>query len=463
MLELFEYQKKNVQNMTKMKRCILADPMGLGKTISTIATIDYLKLKKILIVAPAALLSNWRSEILKFSSLTLSDDCVIVKGNKTQRQEILKEDYRIYIINKEMLQMQDVKYLNKNGKEVKKKVQKYPDLDKDWDCIIIDEYHHFRNHKTKMFVGLKHLTSEYLFGLTGTPMKKSPDNFFALLNIIDKANFSSYWNFVNDCLVVRQGLFGQSEIVGIKDIVLFEAMLKKYMIKNNRNECDLPPKTYKNIFIDLPEDVITIYVKILKEMIYECKQLPKDSPDYLKRLSNSLEQTIRLQQLCLHPALLGLQDESVKVKEILEILEQTDGQVVIISKFKKFLRLLSNELLINGHTHILYTGDLSQHERDIKLKEFQDGKKRVFLGTLAISAEGLNLQNAQTLIMTDKSWLPTDNEQVEARIYRTGQTKNTLIINLICKGTIEEYIEQVTQDRGKIINEVMLLKEYLGV
>jgi SNF2 family DNA or RNA helicase len=172
---------------------------------------------------------------------------------------------------------------------------------------------------------------------------------------------------------------------------------------------------------------------------------------------------IRLRQLCLSPVILGGPDKSVKTEALLEILDEaieSGEKVVVFSWFKDYVKLLSQVLDKQKIRHVVMHGDTSDVARDQAKRQFRDDPDtKVFLSTIKTGGEGLNLQNASVLVFTDKSWVPGDNEQAEDRIHREGQTKNPLIISLVCKDTIEEDMETVLQNKERITSEAMAIEK----
>lgn len=466
--KLYKFQDKDINELIRKERFINANYMGLGKTVESIVLADRVEAKKILIVCRSDLISQWAKEIQKFS---INPKGLKISGNRKTREHLLKtginsNDIRWIIINKEMLQVKKVKKLNRNGVEVIKTVNQYSIIeDTLWDIIYVDEFHDFRSRGTLMSKGLSKLKTKYFFGLTGTPMPKSPEDIWNLLYLINPDEFSSYWNFVDTYFITRTGFFSKKEIVGVKDKNVFEEMLKRYMIRNLRNETDLPEKIEKNILLDLTEEAKLLYKDIKKDMQYTMKNLSESDPDYLKRIGTALEQSLKLQFLCLTPKILDDNCEyGTKIDEVIRICKEVDGQIVLVSKYKKFLYLLQKALDENKITNIIYNGDFNKEQREKKLTEFQKSNKiKILIGTIQTIGTGLNLQNAQTLIFADKSFIPEENNQVISRIYRTGQVNKTLIISLICANTIEEYIEDVLSNRIDAINEALMLKNYINL
>jgi SNF2 family DNA or RNA helicase len=186
-------------------------------------------------------------------------------------------------------------------------------------------------------------------------------------------------------------------------------------------------------------------------MIVECG-------DEFHKSGTVLEQIIRLRQICLDPRILpevGIDKPGVKTEALLNIIESSDNQIVIFSSYKTYANLIAAELKKRKISYELLTGDTKQSVRVGQLKRFQEGKSKIFLGTIKAGGVGLNLQCASTLIFTDKDYSPAINEQSEARIHRIGQKNAAEIITLYTKDTVDELMEEMLEARGAMINGII--------
>lgn len=392
--------------------------------------------KKILVLCPKALIYGWKSEIERFATNTKTTE---ITGTAAQKRKAWKVNANWYITNHETLLQ----------------LEKYPEFNKQWDLIVSDEFHNYMNRKAKKTLALKKLKSDYFLGLTGTPILTKPDQLWSQLNIIAPKSFKSYWKWTDEYCKKKTNPFSQYTpiIDGVLNEEQFKGMLAPYFIRRTKEEVltDLPDKIIKKIPLKLNKEQDKLYKQMKKEMVIEYGE-------EFHKSGTVLEQIIRLRQICLDPRILpevGVDKPGVKTEAILNIVESSDNQIVIFTSYKTYANLIAAELKKKKITYELLTGDTKQKDRVGQLKRFQEGKSRIFLGTIKAGGVGLNLQCASTLIFADKDYSPAINEQSEARIHRIGQKNAAEIVTLYTTGTVDELMEKMLEERGAMINGVI--------
>ena len=435
---LYNYQTVDVKFMKEAQRVINANDMGLGKTVEAIATIKELRCAKILCVVPKQVMYNWAKEIRKWDV----DDINIVDGTAEERQEKLKRDAKYTLVNYYMIRQKDGR-------------SKFPSLFKtEWDAIIFDEAHRLKNRKAQQSKGAKRLKAKYKIMLTGSPMPNHPHELWHLLHILYPERFSSYWQFVERFCTTEESYFSRTPIItGVKNKEKLQRILVPIMIRREKDEVlDLPPKTYQTIELHLEGQQKKLYQQMERDLVAWINGEPH-------KVATDLGKMLRLRQLCLTPALIGGPAESVKTNALINLLEDTSHKVVVFSWFKEYIKHLEEVLTDKGFKVVSVHGDKSAKQRHQAEEQFwNDSDTSVFLGTIRAAGEGMNLQCAPTLIFTDKDWVPKVNRQVEARVYRHGQKRNTNIISLICANTIEEDMELAIMRKEDIIDSVLAME-----
>lgn len=432
---LFPYQTVDVEFITEGKRTIEASEMGLGKSACGVATANELEANQVLVVAPKSVIYNWESEIKKWAN---KKDTIIVDGTKSKRKKLLKKEATFKIINYAMLRNNKYPYL----------------FDRKWDLVIFDEAHRLKGRNTAQSKGARQLTANYLTMLTGSPIPNHPHELWHLLHILYPRRFSSYWQFVDRFCVTEENFFSPTpDIVGVKNEKYLKEILTPIMIRNEKKDVldDLPPKTYKNIELELDKKQKRIYTEMEEDMLTFIN-------DEAHKISNSLGKLIRLQQLTLSPKILDSEYKGigVKTKALLDLLEDTDKKVVVFSWFKSYIKILEETLNSKGYKTAVVHGEKSTEERKKAEKDFwEDKETRIFLGTIGAAGEGMNLQTTDLLVFMDKSWTPAQNRQAEDRIHRVGQEGNATIISFIAKNTIDVDKEITLQQKEQVINKVM--------
>ncbi|QQO90087.1 putative global transcription activator [Bacillus phage BSTP8] len=444
--KLRKYQRVDVALMQKMKRLILGNEPGTGKTLESIAYCDLIEAKKILIVASKSLLGSWASEIEKWSSepdyKIIPVDTTYKKKEKTNAN--LNEDHRFNIINYEMLR-------DRKG---------FPKLwSTKWDVVICDEAHRLKGRKSKQTDGASQLKTDSLILATGTWITNNHHEVFQLLQLLDPKRFTSYWQFVDRFCKTENNYFNEhaKDIVGTKNMKAYRYMMNPYLIQRKKKDVltELPPVIHKQIPIEMTAYQNKHYKELFEDMMtmFENEELVV-SP-------NVVSKYMRLRQVLLTPALLGGKDSTNKTDAVLDIIENTDDQIVVFSWFKGYIKHLETILTKKDISFRSIHGDIDSESRTKAADDFRNGKVKVMLGTIKAMSEGLNLQTASTMIFTDKSYVPADNEQAIARIDRLGQKRSPIIYHLKTVGTVEEMIDETLAKKQDIIDEASAIEEII--
>ncbi|WNO30022.1 superfamily II DNA/RNA helicase, SNF2 family [Oceanotoga phage vB_OteS-UFV02] len=443
----YDFQTVDTAMMARIPNPINANDMGLGKTIEIIGYINTFKPKKTLIVVPASLKYNWESELEKWCNLSY----VGTNYNEAKkRHKALEENKSVYVVNYEMLD-----------------VVKYPELFKiTWDLVVCDEAHKLKNLQTKWSRHLtgnkrgakyevKKLPRKKTILMTGTPLANNPLELFSLLHIQNPMEVSNRDMFVQNFCETAFNPFGREPlVVGVKNAEALHKMIAKYMFRRTKeDELDLPEKIYQNIEIKLSKDQEKLYKKLVKDYFLE-----KKDQDYLE-VNSGMELALRLRQLSLDPRILGLEGKSNKTQTIIELVQDTNQQVVIFTSFKTYANLLKEEFDKAKVKVSMYTGDTKHADRRKSIDDFQKGNTQVFLSTITAGGVGLNLQNANIVLFADKPYSPHLVKQAEDRCYRNGQKNKVTIISVINRGTVEDDIEYILYDKQNIIDQVIVERE----
>lgn len=446
---LYPFQTADVHYLITAKRCINANEVGVGKTIELIAACDELVAKHILIVSPKSLMYMWHDEFRNrsFGDISVCDEKSSYKKNEKIRAK-LNANARIHIVNYAMLDE-----------------KKWPEIyAKKWDVIICDEAHWLKNHKSQRSKSMAKLKSEYLWLATGTPDPNGDvGEIFGLLHILDPKRFNAYWPFVDRYADVMEEDIGydrekkrvltNKKIVGLNPMrkEAFHRLLIPYMLRRTKSEVhkELPAIIPKTIPIEMTSYERKLYDSLFEDMIAQLEQ------DQWIVTQNVLDRNSKLRQLVLSPALVGGKDESSKTEALLELIENTPGQIIVFSYFKKYIKYLEEVFQQKKIKALQISSDMSPAEiRGAEVAFQSDPSNKVIYGTIRKMGEGLNLQNAQALIFTDKSYVPKDNIQAVARIHRPGLTTNPLVYTLHTQDSLDDLIEKVLEEKQSSINEI---------
>jgi len=420
-LELLPYQLDGIAFAAGAGRAILADDMGLGKTIQGIGMAELLAreagIRKVLIVCPASVKSQWRSEILRFSQR----DCQIVLGGAAERAAQYENECFFTVCNYEQV-LRDILAIER----VK------------WDLIVLDEGQRIKNWEAKTTQTMKSLRSPFALVLSGTPLENRLDDLFSVVEFIDDRRLGPAFRFYNRHRVTDE----KGKVLGYKDLDLLRESLKPVLLRRTRSAVmkDLPPRTTEIVRIaptaeqlDIDQAQMQIVSTIVrKKYISEMDLLRLQKALLLARMN--ADSTYLVDK---HAP--GFSSKLDRLEELFEELAAEEARkIVLFSEWTTMLTLIERRIKRFNLDLVRLDGSVPQKKRQQLVQQFQrDQACRLFLTTNAGST-GLNLQAANTVVNVDLPWNPAMLEQRIARAHRMGQKNPVQVYLLVTEETIEE-------------------------
>jgi SNF2 family DNA or RNA helicase len=465
--------------------CILADSMGLGKTLSTLTLLYTLTkknasytsgIKKGIIICPATLIENWESEVYKWFGNKLA--CTVCIGNKNAKtkkiEQFIKTNIPLLIISYE------------------KFADFFSSLNKVCDIIVLDEGHKLKNHTAQKYQAIDGVRCLKRIILTGTPLQNYIREFFNCINLVNRNILGTWESFRTRYanVILKSQEPDAPEIVKICAAEVSEKLwdtTQKFMLRRTGDvvKHGLPPKHEYIVFLKiLPlqetlylsflhssivdeviqygfnEDIlalITILRKIINhpDLVYftepKSQAIKKDwiiamnlfPPDY-KSLSTRLEFSPKMQF----------------VMELTEQCQKNSEKLIVVSNFTKTLDIIEKYYKFSKYQFIRLDGKTPTDKRFAIVKSFNEHyQSTVMLLSSKTGGCGLNLIGASRLIMFDADWNPSNDKQAMARIWREGQKKDVHVYRLISLGTIEEKIFQRQTSKEKLSLHVIDAKK----
>lgn len=417
----------------------LADDMGLGKTIQVLAFLEKLrKMNKdahVLLVVPASLLGNWQKETEKFAP-DMTFRILHGSSSKTDGNDI-KDNSFLTITTYGMVARL----------ETLEKIQ--------WDCLILDEAQAIKNPLTKQTKRVKALHSKMRIAMTGTPIENDLTNLWSLFDFLNKGLLGSSTEFHDYCKRLEDNPEGYAKL---------KAMIAPFLLRRVKTDktiiSDLPDKLEQIDYVGLSKKQTVLYRKYVAELAEKLEKL-----DGMKRRGLVLASLTKLKQICNHPdQYLGQMAydprESGKfemLREVCETIYQKRERVLVFTQFKEITGYLDGFLadIFGCHGYVLHGGTPVAKRNEI-VEAFQ-GEKYVPYIVLSVKAggTGLNLTNANHVIHFDRWWNPAVENQATDRAYRIGQKNNVLVHKLVCKGTIEEKIDEMIESKKELASNVI--------
>lgn len=472
--KLRDYQKEGIKFMYECISgirnpnefgCILADSMGLGKTLTTLALIYTLIrkdapypsfIKKVLIITPATLVENWGNEINKWFNKKFNYKLYDSKNKQKQSlvNDFIKGYNQVLIISYDSLN-------NLKGK-----------LDKVCDLIVCDEAHRLKNHNTISYKTIDRIQTKRKIILTGTPLQNYVQEFYNCVNLVNNRVLGSWnvfkENYVNPIMKAQNEECDdeEKEEARSKSIEIWKRT-EKFILRRTCEliSCDLPPRHEYLVFLPLLPLQDELYRSYLTTDIADKLEYSKDifslitalkkianHPDLIFKRGSSENSLIKEYEkaLKLFPEdYLRYKDRkefSNKFKFVIELVSlsiENNEKIILASYWKKILDLLENALKLESFKYFRLDGSSTVSGRLSTINEFNESKEPgVLLLSCKAGGTGLNIIGASRMVIIDADWNPKNDQQAMARIWRSGQKKEVHIYRLVSYGTIEEKIYQ---------------------
>jgi len=418
---------------------ILADEMGLGKTIQSIAFMECCKDQdsKFLIICPSSVVYNWKSEIERFSE-NLS--VLIIDGTKSKRIELLNsiKEYDILITSYSIM---------RNDYEL------YEDMC--FNSIIIDEAQNIKNQNSQNAFSVKNLKSKSKFALTGTPLENSLGELWSIFDFVLPSYLGKYASFKSK---YEMPIVSDKNENMLKDLV---TKINPFILRRLKKDVttELPEKIESNFIVELSNDQKKLYAAYVKSIKNEIDDTIREV-GIRKSQIKILAGLTRLRQLCCDPStfIRDYDGENNKMDALIELIDeniQSDHKILVFSQFTTVLKNISEKLLKNRISHKYLDGSTKSSERLELVNDFNSGSDRVFLISLKAGGTGLNLTGADVVIHYDPWWNPAVENQATDRAHRIGQENTVQVVKIITKGTIEEKILKLQEQKKNMIENVL--------
>ena len=444
--ELRPYQKDGVKWMkylydNSMGGC-LADDMGLGKTIQTIALLASVYAKgqtlPTLVVMPKSLIFNWTSELSRFApQLSL---CAYYG---TQREIGDISSHQVVLTSYGM---------------VRSDIEKLRDID--FHMVILDESQNIRNVSAQMTQAVLMLKAEKRFALSGTPVENNLSELYSLFRFLNPAMFGTMQEFSDRYA---------TPIHKDSDTEILEELRRKiypFLLRRTKGEVlrDLPERIDQKIYVDMSPQHASFYEqrrRYFSETIHQGiaeNGIGKSQLVILQALSE-------LRRIASIPE--SMSDRAVassKIPVLMESLEEAVAnrhKCVVFFNFIAGIEIVGEMLESSGIGYAVMTG--ATQDRESVVRCFQsDESCRVLLMTLKTGGVGLNLTAADTVYIFEPWWNKAEEEQAIGRLHRIGQKSTVMTFSIITRGTIEEKIALLQDQKSQLVDALISSDGRLG-
>jgi non-specific serine/threonine protein kinase len=425
----------------------LADDMGLGKTIQILSLLLVLRKQNrdqqqpSLLVAPASLLANWASELERFAP---SLNALIAHPSAMPAADLMTLAPG---------RLQDVDLV----------ITSYGSLlripwiaDASWRLVVIDEAQAIKNPDAKQTRIAKKLKAQAKFALTGTPVENRIGDLWSIFDFMNPGLLGTSKEFSN--FVKRLEGRTHNPYAPLRELV------RPYILRRLKTDktviADLPEKTEVTAFCQLSRKQAALYKQAVEELAEAL-----NGADGIRRKGLVLSFLMRFKQICNHPSQwLGdgawSEEDSGKwarLRDIGEVIAAKQEKALIFTQFREMTAPLAAFLgSIFGRAGLVLHGETEVKKRRDLVRRFQEEEAvPFFVLSLKAGGAGLNLTAASHVVHFDRWWNPAVENQATDRAFRIGQSKNVLVHKFVCRGTVEEKIDQMIESKRQLSKDLL--------
>jgi SNF2 family DNA or RNA helicase len=405
---------------------ILADDMGMGKSLESIAFLSTITEEApILIVSPKSVLYNWEAEL----SLWLpSKKKTVLSGEKAGREATirsLQKNNDVYITSYDSLRNDLPLYEGKH-----------------FSLVILDEGQYIKNAMAEKSKAVKSIDASSRFALTGTPIENSYSDLWSIFDFLMPGYLGSYESF-------------QKEYIKEDHSPRLRKLVAPFLLRRKKEDFlkDLPKKSVSVITLDMDEEERKLYDATLLEAKALLSRGEKGVPIFAL--------LTKLREICMDSSSFfeKMPPVSAKLGYVLDALEEAveEGhKVLLFSSFTKVLdhlRYLLDEEQIPSYS---ITGDTPASLR-LKIADSFNHRDevKILLVSLKAGGTGLNLFGADTVYHLDPWWNLASEEQATDRAYRIGQKRPVSVYKLVCHDSIEEKVLLLQEKKKSLYRSVI--------
>jgi non-specific serine/threonine protein kinase len=426
----------------------LADDMGLGKTIQVLAL--FLANRQAsggtpsLLVLPASLLGNWKAEFARFAP-TLR--VLFLHPSETPKEEL----ERIATSPHKALHQTDV-VATTYGMLLR---QEWLTAWR-WHLAVLDEAQAIKNPAASQTKAVKKVQASARIALTGTPVENRLSDLWSIFDFICPGLLGSPAKF--KAFAKRLNERSDQRYAPLRDLV--QPYILRRLKTDRRIIDDLPAKVEVPAYCGLSKRQAALYGKLVRELSERL-----ENSDGMRRRGTVLAYLMRFKQLCNHPSqLLGdggyaAEDSGkfARLRELCEEIASRQEKALIFTQFREMTEPLAEFLTqVFGRAGLVLHGNTTVKRRQTLVDQFQrDDGPPYFILSLKAGGTGLNLTAACHVIHFDRWWNPAVENQATDRAFRIGQRRSVLVHKFICRGTVEERIDALIDEKRQLAHDLL--------
>lgn len=502
---LYPFQRAGVEFLLTAGSALLADEMGTGKTVQILTAlraqhtlargdVNYVDTLPALIICPNSVKFHWLRHVMEW--FPEASPYLVEGGAAARRRELAAaqhDPYAVVIINIETLRLFsrlapygsvklkrcrecDPKYGDESLKASTCHVHAKELNEFEFLSLVLDEAHRVKDPHSQQTRAAWAISAQESIqtriAATGTPIVQNPADLWSIMHIVAPEEYPVRSPFLDRYCLMSWNAHGGLDVVGTRPDTRqelfsfldprFRRMLKAQVLP------DLPPKVRQVRWVDMEASQGRMYRELHDQLF---TRTPEGE---LFIAPTNLVKATRLVQLASSSVsvekpdpddpgswVITLKNPSPKLDALEEVLDELgETRCVIAAEHRQLIELASSRLAKLGTPHLLITGEVSTHDRDVALTALNEGRIRCLLFTVKAGGVGLDMSSVDTLINLQRSWSLADAKQTEDRVHRIGSERHEVvrIIDIITRNTIEEdqidrlyeklqRLDEITRDR----------------
>jgi SNF2 family DNA or RNA helicase len=442
----FDYQVQAAQTaLRRMRgRAILADEVGLGKTIEARIVLSELRMRRLatrtLVVTPAGLVEQWREELERKFGLP-----TVIAQRTGWEQPAGTSEAAVVLASLAAARRDPLKSMLVTG---------------EWDAVIIDEAHRVRGTRTASGKLARELRSRYLLLLTATPVENRLQDLYEMVSLVAPGLLGTAAQFR-----ARHGAGTSDPTQRPKNADALRARTREVMIRHRRSEVALmlPQRLAETVPVEPGVEEAGLYADITSRLRTE----GRDAHPTTRLTQRSLARLAGSSPAAAAPTLakIGWTDLAEQARSVTTSAKATalrdklaghlarGEKVLVFTGFRHTLDSLASQVAAAGIPAATYHGSLPRAEKEAAIKAFRDDVP-VLLSTES-AGEGRNLQFCHVMVNVDLPWNPMQIEQRVGRLHRVGQEQDVVVSNLVARGTIEQRVLRVLEAKINLFELVV--------
>jgi SNF2 family DNA or RNA helicase len=411
----FPFQLDGMAFLVPRHGAVLADEMGLGKSMQAISSLRLLirsgEARRVLVVCPKGLVSNWTRELADWAPELL---VAVIEGDPQRRRwQWSLEDVPVKVANYEAV-VRDRDLVAELGLE--------------FDLVVLDEAQRIKNRTSNTSEAVRALRRKRSWALTGTPVENRAEDLVSLFEFVAPGH-------LNDRMPPRA----------------LGAAAADHVLRRTKDKVlkDMPPRMNRDERIELSPEQRETYRRAEEEGVLRLSALGQEAT-----IQSVFELVLRLKQICNFDTATGESAKLDCLEAELEEIQASGKKSLVFSQWVETLGRLKNRLARFGA--IEYHGGMSTAARDEAIRRFKHDKQHsVLLLSYGAGAVGLNLQFSQYVFLFDRWWNPAIEDQAINRAHRIGAAGAVTVTRYLSADTIEERIDEVLRKKRDLSDTIL--------